>query len=185
MKNTINNQNRSLETHTDNTTENINSNVENAFMYDSAERPQMNLNAVPSYALSERTVNIKERLSIKEPTDNSVYKIDSTLPIEYQNIFISSYIPKNVVSANLYCNKEIIANIDDLKKQNARLEAEKNNLSLLIKDYKNAQMEADKTIKTLRDAVKDNKENLDWYNDRVPYDVLDIMSKRYNGNKTN
>ena len=75
--------------------------------------------------------------------------------------------------------------VDDLKKQNARLEAEKNSLSLLIKDYKNAQMEADKAIKTLRDAVKDNKENLDWYNDRVPYDILDIMSKRYNGNKTN
>ena len=61
--------------------------------------------------------NIKERLSIKEPTDNSVYKIDSTLPMEYQNIFISSYIPKNVVSASLYCNNEIIANIDDLKKE--------------------------------------------------------------------
>lgn len=75
--------------------------------------------------------------------------------------------------------------VDTLKKQNARLEAEKNSLSLVIKDYKNAQMEADKTIKTLRDAVEKNKENLDWYNDRVPYDVLDIMQKQYNGNKTN
>ena len=144
MKNTINNQNRSLETHTDNTTENINSNVENAFMYDSAERPQMNLNAVPSYASSERTVNIKERLSIKEPTDNSVYKIDSTLPIEYQNIFISSYIPKNVVSANLYCNKEIIANIDDLKKQYIRWNLKQGDYTFYIE----AKTEEGETIKS-------------------------------------
>nr|WP_300368527.1 penicillin-binding protein 1C [Brachyspira sp.] len=66
------------------------------------------------YASEEIGVNNnKERISIKEPTDNSVYKIDSTLPLEYQNIFISSYIPKNIVSAELYCNKKIIANIDD------------------------------------------------------------------------
>ncbi|MDA0081750.1 hypothetical protein OFS00_12755 [Brachyspira hyodysenteriae] len=87
----------------------------------------MNLNAVNTPLASyDRNINnnqnnnIKERLSIKEPTDNSVYKIDSTLPIEYQNIFISSYIPKNVVSANLYCNKEIIADLDDLKKEYIR-----------------------------------------------------------------
>ena len=142
MKNTINNQNRSLETYTDNTTENLN-NVENAFVYDSAERTQMNLNVAP-YASSERTVNIKERLSIKEPTDNSVYKIDSTLPIEYQNIFISSYIPKNVVSANLYCNKEIIANIDDLKKQYIRWNLKHGDYTFYIE----AKTEEGETIKS-------------------------------------
>ena len=143
MKNTINNQNSGLETYTDNTTENIDNNVENALAYDSSERPQMNLNAAP-YASSERTVNIKERLSIKEPTDNSVYKIDSTLPIEYQNIFISSYIPKNVVSANLYCNKEIIANIDDLKKQYIRWNLKHGDYTFYIE----AKTEEGETIKS-------------------------------------
>ena len=143
MKNTINNQNSGLETYTDNTTENIDNNVENALAYDSSERPKMNLNAAP-YASSERTVNIKERLSIKEPTDNSVYKIDSTLPIEYQNIFISSYIPKNVVSANLYCNKEIIANIDDLKKQYIRWNLKHGDYTFYIE----AKTEEGETIKS-------------------------------------
>ena len=69
------------------------------------------------YDFELKDINIeKERLLIKEPNDNSVYKIDSTLPIEYQNIFIQSYIPENIIYANLYCNGEIIANIDDLKK---------------------------------------------------------------------
>ncbi|WP_028330071.1 penicillin-binding protein 1C [Brachyspira alvinipulli] len=121
MKNAINTQNINFETHTENITENIN--VENSLAYNYSERPQMNLNTLNTpLASSDRNINnnvnnIRERLSIKEPTDNSVYKIDSTIPMEYQNIFISSYIPKNVVSASLYCNKEIIANIDDLKKE--------------------------------------------------------------------
>ena len=59
--------------------------------------------------------NRNERISITSPTDNSVYKIDSTLPLEYQNIFISSYIPKNITEASLYCNEEIIANTEELK----------------------------------------------------------------------
>ena len=110
MKN--NNQNSNLE----------NVNQENSFDLNSADRVQMNVNNINTYNASseiktDNNINdIKERLSIKEPTDNSVYKIDSTLPIEYQNIFISSYIPKNIVSAELYCNKEVIANINDLKK---------------------------------------------------------------------
>ncbi len=57
----------------------------------------------------------KERIAITSPTDNSVYKIDSTLPIEYQNIFISSYIPGDINQASLYCNEEVIANIEELK----------------------------------------------------------------------
>ena len=97
IKNNIYNQNRYLES----------INQENSFDLNSVNTPSEAFN---------RNINIKERLSIKEPTDNSVYKIDSTLPIEYQNIFISSYIPKNIITAELYCNKEVIANIDDLKK---------------------------------------------------------------------
>ena len=124
IKNTINNQNSNLEIHTENTSANING--ENSFAYNYSERPQINFNTANTSSESlnrnSRNINnnIKERLSIKEPTDNSVYKIDSTLPLEYQNIFISSYIPKNIVSADLYCNKEIIANLDDLKKEYVR-----------------------------------------------------------------
>lgn len=81
----------------------------------------------------------------------------------------------------VYLNRRV----DTLKEENARLESEKNNLSLMIKEYKNAQMEADKTIKKLRESIKDNQENLDWYNERVPYDVLDIMQKQYSNNKAN
>lgn len=58
---------------------------------------------------------VKERIAITSPTDNSVYKIDSTLPIKYQNIFIYSYIPNDISQASLYCNEDIIANIDELK----------------------------------------------------------------------
>ena len=107
MKN--NNQNSNLET----------INQENGFDLNSTDKVQMNVNNINTYNTSSEIKtdnNIRERLSIKEPTDNSVYKIDSTLPIEYQNIFISSYIPKNIISAELYCNKEVIANINDLKK---------------------------------------------------------------------
>ncbi|WP_300716548.1 penicillin-binding transpeptidase domain-containing protein, partial [uncultured Brachyspira sp.] len=107
-----NNQNIDLETDKENIDkENINQ--ENTSLYYSFDE------AINS---AEKNINsnIKERLSIKEPADNSVYKIDSSLPIEYQNIFISSYIPKNTVSAQLYCNKEIIADINDLKKEYIR-----------------------------------------------------------------
>lgn len=58
---------------------------------------------------------VKERIAITSPTDNSVYKIDSTLPIKYQNIFIYSYIPNDISQASLYCNEDIIADIDELK----------------------------------------------------------------------
>ena len=86
-------------------------NTENNIAYNTVQTTSENIIQVP---------RIKERLSIKEPTDNSVYKIDSTLPLEYQNIFISSYIPKNIVSAKLYCDNDIIGNIDDLKKDYIR-----------------------------------------------------------------
>ena len=43
--------------------------------------------------------------------------------MEYQNIFISSYIPKNIIEANLYCNEEIIANIEELKNTNHNIKS--------------------------------------------------------------
>lgn len=74
--------------------------------------------------------------------------------------------------------------IDLLKKENISLQGEKNALSETIKGYKNAKVESDRTIKKLRAAAEKDKENLDWYNQRVPYDVLDIMQKQYDNNKT-
>lgn len=82
--------------------------AENTYAYN-------NLNQINNFNSLNNQNKINERISITSPTDNSVYKIDSTLPLEYQNIFISSYIPKNIIEANLYCNEEIIANIEELK----------------------------------------------------------------------
>lgn len=76
---------------------------------------------------------INERISITSPTDNSIYKIDSTLPLEYQNIFISSYIPKNIIEANLYCNEEIIANIEELKNGSVIWNLKKGDYTFYIK----------------------------------------------------
>lgn len=70
--------------------------------------------------------------------------------------------------------------VDALKKENNALQGEKNALYETIKGYENAKVESDKTIKKLRDAAENDKNNLDWYNERVPYDVLDIMQKQYN-----
>ena len=82
--------------------------AENTYAYN-------NLSQINSFNSINNQNKINERISITSPTDNSVYKIDSTLPLEYQNIFISSYIPKNIAEARLYCNEEIIANIEELK----------------------------------------------------------------------
>lgn len=82
--------------------------AENTYAYN-------NLSQINNFNSINNQNKINERISIISPTDNSVYKIDSTLPLEYQNIFISSYIPKNIIEANLYCNEEIIANIEELK----------------------------------------------------------------------
>lgn len=77
--------------------------------------------------------------------------------------------------------------VDILKKENDALQVEKNALNETvkgyeetIKGYENAKVESDKTIKKLRDAAEQDKKNLDWYNERVPYDVLDVVQKQYN-----
>lgn len=56
-----------------------------------------------------------KRLVITSPTANSVYKIDSNLPIEYQKISLTAYIPNDIIKGAIYCNNEIIGNIEDLK----------------------------------------------------------------------
>ena len=75
--------------------------------------------------------------------------------------------------------------VDTLKKENTALQGEKNALLETIKGYENAKVESDKTIKELRNAANLAKENLDWYYQRVPADVLNVLQKRHNRNKTN
>ena len=100
--------------------------AENTYAYN-------NLNQINNFNSLNNQNKINERISITSPTDNSVYKIDSTLPLEYQNIFISSYIPKNIIEANLYCNEEIIANIEELKNGSVIWNLKKGDYTFYIK----------------------------------------------------
>ncbi len=100
--------------------------AENTYAYN-------NLNQINNFNSINNQNKINERISITSPTDNSVYKIDSTLPLEYQNIFISSYIPKNIIEANLYCNEEIIANIEELKNGSVIWNLKKGDYTFYIK----------------------------------------------------
>ena len=100
--------------------------AENTYSYN-------NLNQINNLNSMNNQNKINERISITSPTDNSVYKIDSTLPLEYQNIFISSYIPKNIIEANLYCNEEIIANIEELKNGSVIWNLKKGDYTFYIK----------------------------------------------------
>lgn len=100
--------------------------AENTYAYN-------NLSQINNFNSLNNQNKINERISITSPTDNSVYKIDSTLPLEYQNIFISSYIPKNIIEANLYCNEEIIANIEELKNGSVIWNLKKGDYTFYIK----------------------------------------------------
>lgn len=77
-------------------------------------------------------------------------------------------------------NRLVIAN-DKIKS----LESEKNNLVNIVKGYQNAEVEANITIKQLRDKIRDNKKSSDWYNTPIPTDVLDVMQKRHNRRRKN
>ena len=65
------------------------------------------------------------------------------------------------------------------------LESEKNNLINIVKGYQNAEVEANITIKQLRDKIRNNNQSNDWYNTPIPFELLDVMQKRHNRNKTN
>lgn len=65
------------------------------------------------------------------------------------------------------------------------LKGEKDNLINIIEGYKNAEMEANKSIKQLRKAIEDNKDNLDWYYQPIPFDLLNVMQERHNRNRKN
>ena len=71
------------------------------------------------------------------------------------------------------------------KKEITTLESEKTALTINIERYKNAEVEANKTISSLRKSANSSKESLDWYNTRLPDDMLVRMQERHNRNRAN
>lgn len=65
------------------------------------------------------------------------------------------------------------------------LQSEKNSLEMIIKGHENAQMESSITIKKLRDQIRNNKENADWYNQSIPLSIINVLQERHNRHKTN
>lgn len=65
------------------------------------------------------------------------------------------------------------------------LRDEKNKLMDLLEEAQNAEMEANKSIKQLRKAIENSKDNLDWYNTPIPSDLLNVMQERHNRNRKN
>ena len=65
------------------------------------------------------------------------------------------------------------------------LRDEKNKLIGLLEEAQNAEVEANKSIKQLRKALENSKDNMDWYNTPIPADLLDVMQERHNRNRKN
>ena len=70
------------------------------------------------------------------------------------------------------------------KEKNA-LESEKNRLTNIVKGYQNAEVEANITIRELRNKIRDNQKSVDWYNTPIDANVLNILQKRHNRNRKN
>lgn len=87
-----------------------------------------------------------------------------------------------ILSVCLYfaINRLVVAN----DKINS-LESEKNNLINIVKGYQNAEVEANITIRELRDKIRNNNQSNNWYNTPIPFELLDVVQKRHNRNKTN
>lgn len=67
----------------------------------------------------------------------------------------------------------------------ATLESEKNNLTNMVKGYQNAEVEANITIRELRNKIRDNQKSIDWYNTPIPTDVLNVLQERHNRRRKN
>lgn len=65
------------------------------------------------------------------------------------------------------------------------LESEKNNLINIVKGYQNAEMEANITIKQLRDKIRNNNQSNNWYNTPIDANVLNILQERHNRRRKN
>lgn len=75
--------------------------------------------------------------------------------------------------------------VDALKNENMALQTQKNALVKAIKDFENAKIESDKTIKMLREAANKSQANINWYNECVPDDVLNVLQKRHLARQAN
>ena len=73
--------------------------------------------------------------------------------------------------------------IDYLSEKNNVLETEKTALLTTVERYKDAQVEANKTIKRLREISQNDKNNFDWYNSRVPNEFIKLLQERHNRTK--
>ena len=71
------------------------------------------------------------------------------------------------------------------QKEIAVLETEKNSLTNIVKGYQNAEVEANHTIRQLRNQIRDNQKNTDWYNTPIPAELLSIMQERHNRSRKN
>ena len=60
------------------------------------------------------------------------------------------------------------------------LESEKNRLTNIVKGYQNAEVEANITIRELRNKIRDNKKSVDWYNTPIDANVLNVLQERHN-----
>ncbi len=97
-----------------------------------------------SFYKKEEDKDLVNKISIKSPLNNSVYKIDDKLPIEYQNIYFSFSLPNNLSDANFYCNDEKIANYDDIINNNIKWQLKKGE----YKFYIIAKYESDKEVRS-------------------------------------
>ena len=71
------------------------------------------------------------------------------------------------------------------KKEITTLESEKTALTINIERYKNAEMEANKTIKSLRKSAESNPNCLDWSRTPVCVESINELQKRHNRNRAN
>ena len=71
------------------------------------------------------------------------------------------------------------------KKEITTLESEKTSLIVNIERYKNAEVEANKTIKSLRKSAESNQSCLDWSNTPVCVESINELQKRHNRNRAN
>jgi cell division protein FtsB len=68
--------------------------------------------------------------------------------------------------------------VDILKKENIRLESEKNALISNIKEYKKNEVAANNEIKKLRNKISVDKKALNWYNSKLPDTIINELHKR-------
>lgn len=91
---------------------------------------------------------------------------------------VSAYV---LFSMYRHSQKEIKA----LDKEITDLESEKTRLTNIVKGYQNAEVEANITIRELRNKIRDNKQSTDWYNTPIDANVLNVLQERHNRNRKN